>query len=144
MKVVILLIELYVRIVIGVVHIAITAGTALGQLCLGVVNAVIYNRQIAQQQQARQQLAAQREVHMAECAEYYAQQAARRAAIAESVGYKYSAESESYYNLAKALEEKAKEENDKVKRAKLQQQAATAYRKAEQLASKCPDYLKVD
>lgn len=67
--------------------------------------------------------------------------AARKKAIDESVGYAFADESNSYYVLASELSCKASKETDRIKRAKLQQQAATARRKAEQFASKSPDYL---
>lgn len=88
----------------------------------------------------KRQLQAAQEAQQKELAKQEA--ATRKAEIAQSLACAYSAEANSYSDYACALELKAKHEKNSVKRHKLMLQAATAYRRAEQLASKCPDYVR--
>lgn len=105
----------------------------------GLISDSIRNRQLERQQQRRQLQAAQ-EAQQKELARQEA--ATRKAEIAQALGCAYSAEAESQINYGNALERKAACKKDSVKRHKLMLQAATAYRRAEQLASKCPDYVR--
>lgn len=126
MKIVALIMEMYIKLMIAIINGMVQLGSmavlAVGNLVAGVID----DHQTRKRQLARQ-----------EAAEH-------KAIAVQSLGYTYSAESESYINLANALERKAACEQDKVKCARLKRQAATAYRRAEQLASKSPDYVRRD
>lgn len=131
MKLVILIFGFYFKILALIIQGMFYMASVAVTLITSIVQGILGKRQVA----------ARRTVTKISFQSEKAAAAARKAEIAENVGYAFSEESESYFNLGNALEDKAKRETDNVKRAKLRQQAATAYRKAEQLASKSPSYL---
>lgn len=139
MKLAFKVIELYIKLMVYIIQGFAAVAQSVCCLIGGLISVGIRSRQLERQQQQRQLQAAQ-EAQQKELAKQ--EVATRKAEIAQSLGCAYSAEVENQMAYGNALECKAACEKDPVKRHKLMLQAVTAYRRAEQLASKCPDYVR--